>query len=172
MDIAMEMKHVGILKYLVKEKGVSVHEVKDLALALGALENMIMAFPEDVDDSDEKEDGLSKKETTPRKIKSVKSSGVSKRHREKATTPQPHNLQHPHSVVAYTSKDKTLLPRDIQPATKTGLYGNIGRCDSDDEKNDVHGAADSDDDCSSVCTTMTEMVSVHYSVNSSRNYAH
>jgi hypothetical protein len=63
MDIAMEIKHVGILRYLVKERQVSVQGVKDLGLVLGALEAIIMTFPEDIEDgSSEKESGPSKKD--------------------------------------------------------------------------------------------------------------
>lgn len=150
MDIAMEMKNVGILKYLVNERGVSVHEVKDLALVLGALESMIKAFPEDVGEEENESDKSDSKKKSPAKA-------TDKNKRNKSASPKPYNMQQPYSVVPHSSKQKTLLPRDFQPAKNTGLYGNVGRYDSDDEKNNVHGAADSDDDCS-VCTTREEMV--------------
>jgi hypothetical protein len=38
LDIAMKSRHVGILRYLINEKCVSVYEVADLDLALGAVE--------------------------------------------------------------------------------------------------------------------------------------
>lgn len=155
----MEMKHVGIMKYLVKEKGVSVHEVKDLSLVLGALESMIRAFPEDVeDDALEKEVGERKKEKRNKVKSSPKAPLAGKSHRNPAASSKHNNLQHPHSSVVCTSKDKTLLPRDnkMQSAPNAGLYGNIGRYDSDDEKNCI--PVDSEDDCS-VCTTVEEKVS-------------
>ena len=49
LDIAMMTKHVGIMKYLINEKKVSVYEVHDLKLALGAVEALAM---EDANDDD------------------------------------------------------------------------------------------------------------------------
>jgi len=49
LDIAMTTKHVGIMRYLINEKKVSVYEVHDLKLALGAVEALAM---EDANDDD------------------------------------------------------------------------------------------------------------------------
>jgi hypothetical protein len=49
LDIAMMTKHVGIMKYLINEKKISVYEVHDLKLALGAVEALAM---EDANDDD------------------------------------------------------------------------------------------------------------------------
>ena len=161
MDIAMEMKNVGILRYLVKEKGVSVHEVKELSLVLGALESMIMAFPKEEDGLQEEEKN---KETSVKKSKMkspVKAAGIRKTNRDKAASPK---QKQSYSMAAYSSNVPSLLPRDLYPpknlSSDKGLYGAVGRYDSDEEeKNDDCAAADSDDDCS-VCTTREEMVSV------------
>ena len=158
MDITMEMKNVGILKYLVKEKGVSVHEVKDLKLVLGALESIIKAFPEEVvSPADEKE--ISKVHNTKKKIKSP-AKAASKSRGNKPASAKPLEMQHPYSVVPYSTKEKTRVPQDIQSTRNAGLYGNIGRYDSDEDNMNEHDAtaADSDDDCS-VCTTVNELVS-------------
>lgn len=161
MHIAMETKHVGILRYLVKERGVSIHEVKDLTLVLGALESMIMAFPDEIEDEPaEKEVEIRKDETRQNRSKKIQSPAKqlgSRRHSVEGISPKPQNLQHPYSVVDYSPKDKALLPRDIHPSKSSGLYGAVGR-DIDDYNKYVHANADSDDD-GSVCTTMNEMVS-------------
>lgn len=161
MDMAMEMKHVGILRYLVKEKGVSVHEVKELSIVLGALESMIMAFPEEGDGSQKEEtnNGVNVNGTNTKKNKTkspVKAADISKTNRDKTALPKP---KQQYSMAAYSSKVPSLLPRDLHPKKDLGLYGAVGRYDSDEEKNDGYCAADSDDDCS-VCTTREEMVSV------------
>jgi hypothetical protein len=49
LDIAMMTKHVGIMRYLINEKKVSVYEVHDLKVALGAVEALAM---EDANDDD------------------------------------------------------------------------------------------------------------------------
>lgn len=157
MDIAMEMKNVGVLKYLVNERGVSVYEVKDLALALGALESVINAFPEDVVDAmEEKDKGKTPKSKVNAKIKSP-TKAVGKYHVEKSASPKRQSVQHSYSVVPYSTKEKTLLSRDIQPVKNKGLYGSIGRYDSDEDKNEHGAGLDSDDD-NSVCTTVNELV--------------
>jgi hypothetical protein len=45
----MTYPKVNLLRYLVREKGVSVHEMKDLKTALGALEAVLHAAPAPVD---------------------------------------------------------------------------------------------------------------------------
>eukprot|EP00978_Attheya_sp_CCMP212_P010258 scaffold24714_cov49-Attheya_sp.AAC.1 len=45
LNIAMTYPKVSLLRYLVREKGVSVHEIKDLKTALGALEAVLHAAP-------------------------------------------------------------------------------------------------------------------------------
>ena len=51
LDVAMATRNVGILRYLVNEKGASVHEMKDLGLVLGAMEALIREFPDIEKDS-------------------------------------------------------------------------------------------------------------------------
>lgn len=41
----MVTRNVGILRYLINEKGASVYEADDLELALGAMEALAKAFP-------------------------------------------------------------------------------------------------------------------------------
>jgi hypothetical protein len=43
LNIAMKSRNVGILRYLINEKGVSVYEVNELELALGAVEALANA---------------------------------------------------------------------------------------------------------------------------------
>lgn len=51
MDLALKTQHVGILRYLINDKNASVYEVKDLELALGALNAMVKAMPVNEDDN-------------------------------------------------------------------------------------------------------------------------
>lgn len=46
LDIAMAGQHTDILRYLVKEKDVSVYEIKDLKTSLNALEAILNSIPE------------------------------------------------------------------------------------------------------------------------------
>ena len=62
IDIAMKTQHVGILRYLINEKNVSVYDVEDIDLALGALEALVKAWPEDVESVDELDNSVDKKD--------------------------------------------------------------------------------------------------------------
>lgn len=50
LGLAMSSQRVDVLRYLVSEKGMSVHEVKELKTSLLALEAVLNAFPRDYDD--------------------------------------------------------------------------------------------------------------------------
>eukprot|EP00566_Odontella_aurita_P015936 CAMPEP_0113578702 /NCGR_PEP_ID=MMETSP0015_2-20120614/29642_1 /TAXON_ID=2838 /ORGANISM="Odontella" /LENGTH=284 /DNA_ID=CAMNT_0000482565 /DNA_START=177 /DNA_END=1031 /DNA_ORIENTATION=- /assembly_acc=CAM_ASM_000160 len=50
LGLAMSSQRVDVLRYLVSEKGMSVHEVKDLKTSLLALEAVLNAFRRDYDD--------------------------------------------------------------------------------------------------------------------------
>jgi len=62
IDIAMKTQHVGILRYLINEKNVSVYDVEDIDLALGALEALVKAWPEDVESVEELDNSVDKKD--------------------------------------------------------------------------------------------------------------
>lgn len=168
-DIAMETKHIGILRYLVKERGVSVHEVKDLGLVLGALEAIIMEFPEEIEDvSMEKEirPGKSERsrmfqrtktdgkmsESAVNRPNANKKAGVDSRQQHKSYTSQ-------NSMTAHSLYHKVLIPRDIHAAKEVDLYEAVGRPVFKSAENEGHDVVESDDDCS-VSTTMNEMVRV------------
>ena len=61
LDFVMEGKHVDMLRYLVREKGVSVHEIKDLKTSLNALEAILSSNNDDdfITDSEDDEDNSS-----------------------------------------------------------------------------------------------------------------
>lgn len=62
INIAMMAKHVGIIKYLINEKKVSVYEVHDLKLALGAVEALAM-------EATNNDGGLLARDKSKRKLK-------------------------------------------------------------------------------------------------------
>ena len=158
MDISMETKHIGILKYLVKEKGVPVNEVKDLTLVWGALESMIWAFPNEIEKVSAEEDiDVGKLDKIARRAEKYNNKKIKSpaRNEENAVSLKPQKRQSYHAIP-HAPKDKTVLPRDISPMKNNGLYVNVGRYDNDDEI--IDDKVDSDDDAS-VCTTMNEMVS-------------
>ncbi|KAL3801978.1 hypothetical protein HJC23_010322 [Cyclotella cryptica] len=169
MDIAMETKHVGILRYLVKERGVSVHEVKDLSLVLGALEAIIMDYPEEIEDvstgkenrcditernglyNSTKADGKWIASPVKQQNANEKSGGNSIQQRKSYT--------HQTSMTAHSTYQKVLIPRDIQAVKEGGSYEAVGRPDFKSAKIVVHDEKNFDDDCS-VSTTVNEMVCV------------
>ena len=66
IDIAMKTQNVGILRYLINEKNVSVYDVEDIELALGALEALVKAWPEDSESVDELDNSVDKKDGSSR----------------------------------------------------------------------------------------------------------
>jgi len=77
IDIAMKTQHVGILRYLINEKNVSVYDVEDIDLALGALEALVKAWPEDVESVDELDNNVDKKDGSSRQRRDNGSRGGS-----------------------------------------------------------------------------------------------
>ena len=180
IDVAMKTQHVGILRYLINEKKVSVYEVEDLELALGAVDALANAFPS-VDgtfdpklfkDKGGEEKNVSDKvarsgnaENSHRSALGKKSPAVNKSSRRgNAAIASPSKERiHSHSVVlAPPTKSKMVLPSDIHGQGRAGgLYGVIGGYDGNSDSSTTDGEPDTivldDDDDNSVCTTVPEV---------------
>lgn len=158
LDIAMKTQHVGILKYLINEKNVSVYEVDDLELALGAVEALSKANTS-LDPSQE-----------PEAIEVHKSeNGVICANSMKSNTDYVELIKSRTSLgnkAIDTPPKKARIRSLVSPLMEkshgeqiAALYGAVGgyhgHIDSDDD--DEEEANDASDDDNSVCTTIPDL---------------
>ena len=133
IDIAMKTQHVGILRYLINEKNVSVYDVEDIELALGALEALVKAWPEDVESADDlnedKEDGSSRQRDhgsggsegyySEKNSKSSSKSSHTKQVRNSTRTSSSSPKKKEEKVYSHSihrsqkKKERMFLPRDV-----------------------------------------------------------
>jgi hypothetical protein len=119
IDIAMRSRDVGILRYLINEKGVCVYEVEELELALGAVEALAKADSSDHDLFAGKI--LTQNSEKGRKTDRCGDGGnvavrrsITTQRSTIDTSPEKYRV-HSHVVVPPHMK-KTFLPRDIHGA--------------------------------------------------------
>jgi len=186
IDIAMKTQHVGILRYLINEKHVSVYEVEELELALGAVEALAKAFPvvdgtydpkmfaekkrvengvnnsgisSNVDKRRSDNSGRERKNSATERV-AAKSSTI-QRSKTADTSPIKARI-YSHTVVS-PPKEKVLLPRDIHGVHEgVGLYGAIGGYDGNNDDSDGDSGDEEHDtilleDDNSVCTTVPDI---------------
>jgi hypothetical protein len=124
LDIAMKSRDNGILRYLINEKDVSVHEVEDLELALGAVEALAKAGSSHrdlfvgkklaqnnekgrkTDEYDQEENFVVKRSSTTQMRTIDNSPNKARIHSHSAVSPQ---------------REKVLLPRDIHGVEYAGV---------------------------------------------------
>ena len=150
IDVALKTRHVGILRYLINEKKVSVYEVEELELALGALEALVKGYPDvhescnpdmRIDDTkgqrnnntgDTVGDGIERKSTCSTEhivSKNSSSSFKKKTNTTTTTTPRMYSIVQPAKV-----EEKIILPRDVHGIKGTsGLYHDNIDCSSYDD---------------------------------------
>jgi hypothetical protein len=124
LDIAMKSRDVGILRYLINEKDVSVSEVDDLELALGAVEALATAETSQrdlfvskkltqINEKGRKTDTYDQEENVIVKKSSTTQRGTIDNVPNKAR-------MHSHSAVS-PQREKVLLPRDIHGVEYAGV---------------------------------------------------
>ena len=124
LDIAMKSQDVGILRYLINEKDVSVYEVEDLELALGAVEALAKAGSSHRDlfmgkklvhniEKGRKTDIYDQEENVVVKRSRTTQRGTLNNSPNKARI-------HSHSAVS-PQREKVILPRDIHGVEYTGV---------------------------------------------------
>jgi hypothetical protein len=149
VDLAMESKHSGILRFLVKEKGLSVFEVKDLNVVLGAMDSLIKEEESQVHNSAESKDvdGTAKES----KVDATESSSGKKKsiNEEKTTTNV--FIHKPETSISVAEKVKGFSKIANNSTFK---YNN----DDSDEEEDICFLDDKDEN--SVCTTLPDVVSL------------
>jgi hypothetical protein len=151
IDIAMKTQHVGILRYLINEKNVSVYEVEDLELALGAVEALSKASTSldtsqepqaiDVNKSDNGSNGADARKSTTENVEVASSGNVIDTSPKKART-----RSHCSPLVEKSYGEQI-----------AGLYGAIGGYHDNIDSDDEEEANDSSDDDNSVCTTIPDV---------------
>ncbi len=143
LDLAMESKDCGIMRFLVKERELSVFEVKDLDIVLRALDTLI-----------KQESSPTHGESTESKVKSSKnetktgtsSSGKDKARKEKIKPA-------PSAAVAEKVKLFSLKPPSSTITNDTTF--NFNSCGDSDEEDEACFL--DDDDEQSVCTTLPDV---------------
>lgn len=182
LDIAMEGQHVGILRYLIHEKNVSVYEVKNLELALMSVEALVRAFPSVdgtydpslfVDSTREAEYNhggsgeavLPSAEERTRECAPSTTAAARKNNeaKQKGVSPKKERVCS-HSLFDPSLKQKILLPRDthgFRTNENRRLYGVRGYDGNDNDHSDDNivdeNNDDSSDDDNSVSTTVPEI---------------
>lgn len=145
LDLAMESKNCGILRFLVKEKELSVFEVKDLDIVLRALDTLIKEETSPVRDEHEST-GAKVKSSKDETKKGTSSSSKYKTRKEK-TKPAP-SFSVAEIVKAFSLKP----PSSTVPKDTTFNFSTC--CDSDEEDE----ACFLDDiDEQTVCTTLPDV---------------
>ena len=171
LDIAMEGQHVGLLRYLINEKHVSVYEVENLELALMSVEALVREFPSAeesynpnmfVDDKEEakcSDVGAGKsvvlsveggKHVCEPSTATAARKNTKTKQRKYSTSISPKKEKiHSHCLVYPPLKEKVLLPRDIHSIhanQRSRLYGVIGGYDgNDDDRSDNSDEDESND---------------------------
>ena len=142
LDLAMESKDFGILRFLVKEKELSVFEVKDLDIVLGALETLIKEEPPIQDESTESKVKRSKNETKK---------GTSSSSKDKATKEKTKSVP----SIAVAEKVKTFSKKPPSSTVTNDTTFNFITCDGSDEEDEACFL--DDDDEQTVCTTLPDV---------------
>ncbi len=141
LDLAMESKDSGILRFLVKEKDLSVFEVKDLDIVLKAMDTLLKEEPTTLDESTRSKANGSKTETK----KGTCSSAKDKSTKVKAKSATANDLAE--KVKAASRK----------PPVATFPYDSFNfNADEDSDEEDEARFFDSIDD-HSVCTTRPDV---------------
>ena len=135
LDFVMAGKHVDMLRYLVREKGVSVHEIKDLKTSLNALEAILSSANDDDFLSDSEVDDDSSCDEGDEGEEDEEETEVTEVRREKFQRQK--NVNHAHV-----------------PNFKIDMYD-----DSREDAPNVESTEESDEE--SVATTVADAVSYH-----------
>lgn len=153
IDIAMMTQHVGILRYLINEKNVSVYEVDDLELALGAVEALSKASTS-LDASQEPQ------AIDVNKSDNVNSTGADARksitEHVEVTMPGSNGIDSSPKKARTRSHCSPLLQKSYGEQI-AGMYGAIGGYHGNIDSDDEEEANDSSDDDNSVCTTIPDV---------------
>ena len=150
LDLAMETRHCGILRFLVKEKNLSVFEVKDLNIVLGAVDALIKEeLPSHDNNNKESKAVKSKAKISKIDIKRDTNSGDKKAKDSSFLQP---------SIPTVAGKVKKSTLANNKPFSH-GFFD-----DSDEEDDDVCLDFANFGDEESVCTTMPDIVSRAYIV--------
>lgn len=143
LDLAMESQHCGILRFLVKERNLSVFEVKDLNIVLGAVDTLIKEELPSRDNNKEAKAAKGKAKISTIDIKKDTSSA------KDSAFLQP-------SIPAVAEKVKAFSKKSTIANNKPFSHGFF---DDSDEEDDVCLDFANFGDEESVCTTMPDIVS-------------
>lgn len=153
LDLAMESQHCGILRFLVKEKHLSVFEVKDLNIVLGAVDTLIKEELPSHDNNNKESNAVKgKAKISTIDIKRDTNSGHKKAKDSAFLQP---------SIPAVAEKVKAFSKKSTLANNKPFSHGFFD--DSDEEDDVCHDFANFGDE-ESVCTTMPDIVSRAYIV--------
>lgn len=147
LDLAMETQHCGILRFLVKEKNLSVFEVKDLNIVLGAVDALIKEELPSHDNNKESKAVKSKAKISKIDIKRDINTGDKKAKDSSFLQP---------SIPAVAEKVEAFSKKSTLANNKPFSHGFF---DDSDEEDDVCLDFANFDDEQSVCTTMPDIVS-------------
>lgn len=143
LDLAMESQHCGILRFLVKERNLSVFEVKDLNIVLGAVDALIKEELPSRDNNKEAKAAKGKAKISTIDIKKDTSSA------KDSAFLQPSNPAVAEKVKAFSKKSTIANNKPFSH----------GFFDDSDEEEDVCLDFANFGDEESVCTTMPDIVS-------------
>ncbi len=141
LDLAMESKDCAILRFLVKEKDLSVFEVKDLDIVLRAMDALIKEDPPIRDEGKES---------------MVSSSKMDTKNATKAMSPKKEKP----TTSAHTLAEKVKAACQKTPVAPFPFYDTFNFNSNSEESDEEDEACIVDHDDESVCTTLPDVCTI------------